>query len=280
MCTVSGEVKIPRYAIGKVRISAVTMDDALRMIEEQVRKGQADYVCVANLRTTILSQKESPFCRIQNDSFITVPDGMPLVWFARLAGVKNVKRVTGPDLMMRVLELSVEKGYSHYFLGDTENTLTEMTQIISNRYPEIEIKGIFSPPFRLLTDREYETIATEINRLKATFVWLALRAPKQERFMVKLLPLLEKSILIGVGAAFRFLTGEYRHPSRIIQMFGLEGLCWRFGKKRLAELIWWYCYSFSVFCVLIVRMYANRFKRVCNDLRWNPKEDSNNHQNK
>jgi N-acetylglucosaminyldiphosphoundecaprenol N-acetyl-beta-D-mannosaminyltransferase len=243
-----------RYSIAKVRISAVTMGDALKLIEEQTIKKEPAHVCIANVRVVVLCQKDDDLCRIENVSFLTLPDGMPLVWFAKLAGVKGVERVTGVDLMTKIFALSAEKSYSHYFVGDTDITLKRMTEIIHYRYEGIDIKGTFSPPFRDLADAEVGNIAKEINRLKPSFVWVAMRAPKQEKLMARLIPRLERSILIGVGAAFRFMIGEYKHPSKFVQVCGLEGLCWRFLSNPIKEARW-YCYHVPVFgCYLLIAL--------------------------
>ena len=149
------ETEAPRYAIGKVRISAVTMGETLRLLDQQVQKRQSAYVCVSNMKTTLLSQKDESYCQIQNDSFLSVPDGMPLVWFARLAGVTGVERTTGPDLMIRVLEDSHINGHSHYFLGDTELTLEKMLRIIGDRYPGMAT-GLYNLAMVLLDKGDYE----------------------------------------------------------------------------------------------------------------------------
>lgn len=233
-------IKASRYAVGKVRISDVTMPNILRLLDEQVQKKQPAYVCVSNVRTTVLSQKDESFCRIQNESLLSVPDGMPLVWFGRLAGLRDVKRIVGAELMTEVLRESVGKGYSHYFLGDTEETLAKMTRMLRDRWPGVVIMGMLSPPFRDMSDAELDEIANEINLLHPSFVWVALGAPKQERFMVRLVHRLDLSILVGVGAAFRALLGEYWRPPRLIQLCGLEGICWKFMKNPWFEAKW-YC---------------------------------------
>jgi len=231
---------IKRYYIGKVGISAVTMDDAIRLLENQARLGTSTYVCVANIRVVVICQKDEELCRIQNNSFLTLPDGMPLVWFARLEGIDYVERVTGPDIMTEVLQLSDSKGYTHYLLGDTEETLAKIKTVVRDRFRGVKIVGALSTPFRPLIETDISSIADEINQLRPTFVWIALGAPKQERVMAKLFPRVDGSILIGVGAAFRFLLGEYKHPPKLFQLCGLEGVFWRFRKNPLREA-WWYC---------------------------------------
>lgn len=253
MQDVYGQVCVPRFYIGKVGISSVTMAKTLKLIEDQACEMSPAYICIANAETTVLSQRDSDFCRIQNESLLTVPDGMPLIWYARIKGEKSVERITGHGLMKEILQMSPEYGYTHYFYGDTKETLLKMKKRIHSLYPGAEIRGMYSPPFRPLRDYEIHDTITEINRLKPTFVWVALGAPKQERWMVRVLPHIDSSILIGVGAAFRFLTGEYRDPPIFVKISGLTGLFWRrSGRTR------WYCYHIPAFGILMLKGFVRR----------------------
>ena len=249
-----------RYYIGKVGISIVTMDQTLKLINDQACKMSPAYICVANVDTTILSQRDANFCKIQNESLLTIPDGMPLVWYARMIGERNVERVTGPDLMMKILEISSQYGYSHYFYGDTEQTLLRMDKALQKRYPGVVIKAMRSPPFRPLSDKETNNTIAEINQLRPTFVWVALGNPKQEIWIAKVFPHIESAILIGVGAAFRFLIGEYRHPAKFVQRCGLEGLFWR-GLKDPIRVTKFYCLCAPAFGALMLNGYVRRILR-------------------
>lgn len=251
--------RIGRYFIGRVGISAVDMDQTLIALDKHVRAGAGAYVCVANVRTVVLSQKDGDFCSIQNQSLLTIPDGMPLVWAARVAGLRQVQRVTGPDLMLKILSLSVDRGYSHYFYGDTEQTLGEMQRAIVGRFPGVDIRGWVSPPFGPSTDGQMQQAVETINKVRPTFVWVALGAPKQERWMAKIANQLDHSILMGVGAAFRFVIGQYKHPPAIIQKLGLEGLCWRFLQNPGREA-WWYCKHVPAYGTLLAKVLAARLR--------------------
>lgn len=247
----------PRFLIGNVYISGVTMSGALGMIDDRVRAAAAAYICVANLETTFMARKDESLCRVQNDAFLTLPDGMPLVWYARLAGLRAVERVTGPDLLLRELESSAQTGYSHYFYGDTPETISKMAHILRERFPGAVVKGMHSPPFRPLTEAEVSEAVEAINSLRPTFVWVGLGAPKQELWMARVIPRIHTSILIGVGAAFRFLIGEYRHASPLVQTLGLEGVYWRFLKRPIWETRW-YCVHTPAFVWLLAGMLLRR----------------------
>lgn len=228
-----------RYCVGKLGVSATAMEQVLELLDEQIRLRKPAYVCAANLEAAALAQRDPAFCEIENRSLLTVPDGMPLVWCARIQGQSGVRRVTGPDLLIEVLKESVRRGYTHYFYGDTPETLARLESVVHDRFPGVAIKGMHSPPFRELSDLELGQAVAEINRLSPSFVWVGLGCPKQEKWMAQVFPRVEASILVGVGAAFRFLVGEYRHPPRVLQACGLEGVFWRAWRYPVMGVKWY-----------------------------------------
>ena len=246
-----------RFFFGKVRISAINMESALELIDKKIREKKSAYICVINLNAAIPAQKNETFCNIQNESYLTLPDGMPLVWYAKLAGFRHVDRITGPDLLIKLLKLSSKKRYSHYFYGDTEETLSKMTKIISKKYSGAKIVGTFSPPFRTLSDDEIKESVKKINELHPSFLWVAMGTPKQEYIIKRMMPDIENTVVIGVGAAFRFIIGEYKHPPKIMQQCGLEGVFWRFMKEPFGEAKW-YLFTAFKYGMLLVNMLIKK----------------------
>jgi N-acetylglucosaminyldiphosphoundecaprenol N-acetyl-beta-D-mannosaminyltransferase len=211
-----------RYKIGKIAISKTNLEKALETIDEAIGKNKTGYICVTNSRTTYLANYDSIYCHIQNNSLLTVPDGIPLVWIAHNFGHKEVERVSGPDLLYAILQNSVNKGYSHYFYGSTPETISKINNNLKQKYPGLAIKDAVSPPFQPLEAFDMEELAKELNGLKPTFFWCGLGAPKQERFIAALQPRLEKTICIGVGLAFEYLAGTIKRAPRWMQLSGLE----------------------------------------------------------
>jgi N-acetylglucosaminyldiphosphoundecaprenol N-acetyl-beta-D-mannosaminyltransferase len=213
-----------RYSVGRVNVSCVNKKTALECICRHVRLDEPNYICVTNTRAvSIYSKKWDDYRDIQNNSLLSVPDGMPLVWIARAYGLKDVSRVTGYSIMKSLFK----EGHSHYFFGDTQDTLDDLEQYIQTNYPKAKIAGMHSPPFRDLTEDEVKQTADEINQLNPDFIWIGIGAPKQERFMVRIIPYLNRGILVGVGAAFRLIIGEYGTAHPIVQRLALEGFFWR-----------------------------------------------------
>lgn len=232
-----------KYRIGKVYISATSPGDAKQRITKAVEEGINDYICVSNVRTVAYANKDDAYREVMNRAFMCTPDGMPLVWMARLWGLKDVERTVGPDLFVQMIG-DKECGLKHFLLGDTEETLSAMKAKFADGCSS-NIVGTYSPPFCELDEYDYAGIAKMVNDSGANIVWLSLRAPKQDFFAVRLLPYLDKKICIGVGAAFRFSLGQIKHPPKIFKKLGLTGLFWR--KMNLSK-IGWYFHHFALLC--------------------------------
>ena len=215
-----------RYRIGKVFISVTDMNSTICRIHELVRSKTKGLICVSNMRTTCYANKHADYRMLMEKALMCLPDGTPLVWMARLWGLKMVQRTAGPDVFLKMLQ---DKSIKHFLLGDTDATC----QAIMQKYSDANIVGYYAPPFGDVQDFNYQEIAKPINDCEADIVWISLRAPKQDFFAERLLPLLNQQLCIGVGAAFRFALGELRHPNKWVRRLGLTGFLWRKNKVKV-----------------------------------------------
>ncbi|MEO1062799.1 MAG: WecB/TagA/CpsF family glycosyltransferase [Actinomycetota bacterium] len=207
-----------------VRVSATTMDRAVAELGRWVDAGERSYVCVTGVHGVMESQDDPDLVEIHNRSGLTTTDGMPLVWAAKYAGVEPVERVYGPDLMLAVLERSVDEGWGHFLYGGGDGVAETLADELRSRFPGVRIVGTHTPPFRPLTAEEEDAVVAEIDGSGADFVWVGLSTPKQERWMAAMRPRLSAAGLLGVGAAFDMHSGTVRQAPRWMQRSGLEWL--------------------------------------------------------
>lgn len=210
----------PRYNILGVGVSALTLAQARDLVlggRGQLRRG---YVCVTTVHGLSEAQSDPAFRKILNRSWLTTPDGMPLVWL----GPPGVERVYGPDLMLAVCEAGRASGLTHYLYGGAEGVAEELKAKLCARFPGLNIVGTYTPPFRPLTATESAALHADVARTRPDVIWVGLGTPKQEHFMAEYAPTLESGVLIGVGAAFDFHSGRVRQAPRWMQRSGLEWL--------------------------------------------------------
>ena len=158
-----------------------------------------------------------------NDSFISLPDGRPISILARLKGIKDMERVAGPDFMTEIFRKTSGSDFKHFFLGDTGDILEKLLKKINKNY-DLQIAGSYSPDFGVWNKEIDEEIIKRINDSEADFIWVALGGGKQEIWMNENYNKLNKGIMTGVGAGFRFFTGDIKRAPLLFQKMGFEWL--------------------------------------------------------
>jgi len=214
-----------------VRVHMVQMSDTIALLERWIRERDGCRNVVATGMHGVMEARRDPaFKAVVNSADLFVPDGMSLVWVARRRGIPLKERVCGSDLMDEFLKLSAQRGYRNLFYGDTEETLARLVLNLKQDLPELQIAGAHSPPFRPLTTEEDEQEVRMINESRADVVWVGLGLPKQERWMFEHKERLDAPVLVGVGAAFKFLSGQVKRAPGWMGDNGLEWL-WRLGHE-------------------------------------------------
>ena len=230
-----------KYRVGNAHISITSPQNAIDVIENAVKRGINAHVCVCDFRSVRYASSHPDYNAILETSFLNTPDGMPLIWMARLWGITKVHRTMGPELFVKMIK-NPANGLKHFLLGDTDNSLDKIKTEFVEKYNSL-IVGTFSPPFIDLNEYDYPAIAKLVNDSGADIVWVSMTAPKQDYFAVKIEPLLDRKVLIGVGAAFRYAIGLYSLPNGFFQKIGLTGF---FMRKKTWWQFRWYAYHILI----------------------------------
>lgn len=206
-----------------VKVNVLDMNQLLEYVCSQIKCLSGQYITVANVHTTVMAYEDESYCNIQNSAVITIADGGPLSAIGRNRGFKYMQRLTGPDFMEEILKVSHLYGFTHYFYGSTQETLDKLKSEILMKYPNINIVGMYSPPFRKLSTSEDITIVNHINELNPTFIWVGLGAPKQEIWMYEHKDKFN-GVMVGVGAAFDYFAKNIKRAPMWMQRLSLEWL--------------------------------------------------------
>ncbi|MSU69869.1 MAG: glycosyltransferase [Opitutaceae bacterium] len=209
-----------RYNVLGVGVSALTLAQACELVLGVRGTTRRGYVCLGTAHGLTEARADPALRRIYNASWLTTPDGMPLVWL----GPRGVQRVYGPDLLLAVCAAGRATGLRHYFFGGTPGVAEELREKLCARFPGLQVVGTFTPPFRPLAPGETAALRIAVARARPDVIWVGLSTPKQERFMAEHWQSLEAGVLIGVGAAFDFHSGRVRQAPRWIQRSGFEWL--------------------------------------------------------
>lgn len=226
---------IPRIGVLGVGISAVTMQMAVDEISRWIQDGEQHYVCVTGVHGVMESQRDAELRQIHNDSGLTTPDGMPMVWAGRRAGAAHIERVYGPDLMLALCAVAAENGWSSFFYGGRDGVPELLARRLAGRFPGLRVAGWLTPPFRALSADEDREVAEIINAARPDLLWVGLSTPKQEHWMASHLGRVCASALLGVGAAFDIHAGLVSQAPLWMQRTGLE---WLYRLTREPRRLW------------------------------------------
>lgn len=200
---------------------------AVDWILEKAADGKAAFaVEAANTHVAALARSDESFGEAMSRFDLIVPDGMPLVWSLNsvLSESERLKdRVYGPTLMLETLKATANQAaHRHFLLGGKQSTLEKLTSSFANRFPDVAMAGVYSPPFGEWPEGELERICTMIRESGANLIWVGLGCPKQEHWIAKHKDHLPPGVYFGIGAAFAFHAGEVSQAPALLQKLGLE----------------------------------------------------------
>jgi N-acetylglucosaminyldiphosphoundecaprenol N-acetyl-beta-D-mannosaminyltransferase len=200
----------------------VTMDETIAFIDEKIRDRGFHQVATANVDFLIHAIRDKEMQDILCSCDLVIPDGMPILWGARLLGTALKQRVCGVDLVPRLAELAAREGYSIFFLGASEQNSFRAAENLKARYPGLRIAGRYSPPVAPLNRMNHEDILRRIDRVKPDILLVAMGNPKQEKWLAMHRDRLNVPVCIGVGGSIDFVAGAIKRAPAWMQSSGLE----------------------------------------------------------
>lgn len=209
--------------------SAISFPESYRDAYEKIRdlalrENTSGYITVNNVHTVVEGVLHSDYQQITNNALMALPDGKPLSVVAKKRGIVHATRIFGPTFFEKALEMGQADNIRHFFFGSSPEVLEQMQVQCAKRFPDATIVGAISPPFRPLTAEENTGFIDEINRSNADIIWVGLGAPRQEYWMAQHARLLNKGVMIGVGAGFDYLAGNTQHAPEWMKNASLEWL--------------------------------------------------------
>lgn len=209
-------------AILGVPIDNLSMDEVMRVIEDQITEGGFHQVATANVDFLIKSIHDEELHEILCRCDLVLPDGMPLVWASRMMGQALKERVTGADLVPRLLQVSARRGYRIFLLGAEDESSARATAWIEAHYPGACVAGRYSPDFKPLDEMDHEEILRRIEIARPDVLLVAFGNPKQEKWIAMHRHRLRVPLCVGIGGSLDFLSGKVSRAPEWMQASSLE----------------------------------------------------------
>jgi N-acetylglucosaminyldiphosphoundecaprenol N-acetyl-beta-D-mannosaminyltransferase len=153
---------------------------------------------------------------------------------------ERIERYNGPVLQLDCSEAGQAPGWRHFFYGGKEGVAEQMADKLRERFPDLQVVGTYTPPFRALTADEDAQVVDMINATKPDIVWVGLGLLKQEAWIAEHLGRVQAPWMVGVGAAFDYHAGTVPWAPAPIRALGLEWLFRLIIQPKLrAKRYWW-----------------------------------------
>lgn len=213
------QIKKPVKILG-VPVHPLTMNESVAVLEEKLQKKEQAFVVTANAEIIMMCQQDKEYNNIVSEQAdLVLPDGAGAVWAGRYLGNEVPERVAGFDLYTQLLKLSADKGYKAYFFGGAPGVAEAAKNKAEELYPGVQIVGCRNGYF---TEAEEKAIIKEINDAAPDMLFVALGAPKQEKWLVKYRNQLKPRVLMGIGGSFDVLAGKMERAPKWMQEASLE----------------------------------------------------------
>lgn len=268
-----------RVKILHTGIDAFTRKEVLDNIRLFLSSSQGHRIVTLNSEMAVKSEADEEFRDVINSADLSVPDGMGILcaasflkrkrnrffsdcvsmlltpFYAILSPGKITEvlpeKISGIDLIHAICASDFSKGKKIYLVGARSGVAKKAGAVLKEKYPQIEIVGAEEGISKNFSGEENEKLVGRINSQAPDIIFVALGAPRQEKWIsenLKKLPSVR--LAMGVGGSFDVISGNIRRAPGFFQAHNLEWF-WRLllEPKRLRRI---YNASFK-FCWLIFR---------------------------
>jgi N-acetylglucosaminyldiphosphoundecaprenol N-acetyl-beta-D-mannosaminyltransferase len=225
----AGEITHPheRVPLGSLFADRLTLADATDLIVKRVHSGLGGYVVTPNVDHVCVAGEDPAFRVAHRSAYLSLVDGTPLVWLAKLCGAPLPEKISGSDLIVPICERAAQEGLRVAMFGASESASRQAQRELQRIIPDLQIVSrrcpMYSPMPR--SGKEETILQREIRALKAAkpdIIFVAMGTPKQELFLHEFGVELAPSMLFGIGAGFDFIAGEKVRAPKWTQKLGLE----------------------------------------------------------
>lgn len=204
-----------------VMMDNVTMDEALEYVVSRLDGQNTAKVYTPNSEIMMQAQRDPELKDILNQANLLIADGAGVVLASRILKKPLKEKVSGIDLVKRVLENTNKRPASFFILGAKPGVAEKAAMNILSDYPNAVIKGWQHGYFK---DDEEDAIIQKINDSGADILLVGLGAPKQEKWIHRNAPRLNCKVAMGIGGSIDVFAGTAELAPEFMRRAGLEWL--------------------------------------------------------
>ncbi len=202
-----------------VDVSPLSYEEILNDLENRMRQDKKSTIIAVNPEKVMAAEKNDQLRDLINNSTYGIPDGVGILLASKLKKGTIGSRVTGVDMMDRLLGFAADKGYRVFLYGAKEEVVSKAKEKIEQKYPSIIISGYENGYVQ-----DASLVVDKINASKADILFVAMGSPKQELWIREHMDELTAKVFQGVGGSFDVFAGHVQRAPAVYRKMGLEWL--------------------------------------------------------
>jgi N-acetylglucosaminyldiphosphoundecaprenol N-acetyl-beta-D-mannosaminyltransferase len=216
-----------------VGVNNFTKKETLEYIlKNLLKKGKKIFIVTPNPEILVIAQADKNYKKALNSANLALPDGIGVIWAAKLLGKSLKARITGVDLVVSLCKEIAKRPITAGFLGGRGDVAVKTAECLKKSFPSLKISYAQSEP------------SEKMRKTPADILFVAFGSPKQEVWIVNNLKKLPVKVAIGVGGSFDFISGAVPRAPKFMRNLGLEWLFrlmiqpWRIKRQlRLIQFV-------------------------------------------
>lgn len=230
-------------------VNNVTLKEAVEFLLQKIRQQTPAYVEEVNVDVVVKMEQDTVLRKITNDADLTLVDGQPLIWLAKLYGRPLKMKVSGSDLVPTLLECAAKEGRSVFVLGGKEDAAHKAAENIKARYPGLVVAGALSPSMGFeKKPEEVAYIRETLQKVKPDILLACFGCPKQEKWVSEHYRDCASGVTLCAGATVDFLAGNVKRAPKVFSENGLEWF-YRFVKEPKRLFRRYFVDDMQIFCL-------------------------------
>lgn len=207
----------------------LTLEQAVARIRAAVERRTPCFLSTPNLNFLIAGQTQVAFRNSVVRSDLSLADGMPIVWLAKLMGIPITERVAGSDVF-EALRHGKGPVLKVFFFGGPPGVAERAARQINGESKSMVCVGFETPGYGSIEDMSNPSTIASINASGADFLVVALGAAKGQAWIERNLLALQVPVVSHLGAVVNFVAGGVKRAPVWMQRSGLEW-AWRIREE-------------------------------------------------
>lgn len=208
-----------------VHVNKYTMQEAVRKASSLMETEKLSMIFTPNSEIILYASNNPEFAEVLNKGDMVIPDGIGVVYGAKILRNPIKERVAGYDLVCNLLPIMAEKGQSVYLLGAKPGVAEKAAETLLAKHPGLVIAGTHDGYFK-----DDEEVIADINKCAPDFLMVCLGFPKQENWIYNNREKLNAKLAIGAGGCLDVFAGTVQRAPEFYCKHGIEWL-YRLAKQ-------------------------------------------------